>query len=198
MLDRFRLKYLLPATALLLFAQGVLGTAAPRGARWAAAEEPFRIQQPDTAAERQAPAADSAGVAPTEPQPVSAAEIRRQRRAQQRAAREDARRREAFDTLPAETRDSLFAEHIDSLVAQHPAGDSLRTDSLGRDTVRQPKPAQPFLDDPIEGKSTDSLVYDVRRKLVHVYNQGDVTYQTSNLKADYMRIDMADKMVYAY
>ena len=55
-----------------------------------------------------------------------------------------------------------------------------------------------FLDDPITGKNTDSLVYDVRNKLVYIYNKGDVTYQNSNLKADYMRIDMDSKMVYAY
>ncbi len=50
----------------------------------------------------------------------------------------------------------------------------------------------------ISGKNNDSLVYDVRNKLVYIYNKGDVTYQNSNLKADYMRIDMDSKMVYAY
>lgn len=64
--------------------------------------------------------------------------------------------------------------------------------------MKTPRPAGAFLDDPITGKNTDSLVYDVRNKLVYIYNKGDVTYQNSNLKADYMRIDMDSKMVYAY
>ena len=34
--------------------------------------------------------------------------------------------------------------------------------------------------------------------LVFINNEGDITYQNSNLKADYMRIDMDSKMVYAY
>ena len=38
----------------------------------------------------------------------------------------------------------------------------------------------------------------MRNKLVYVYNEGDVTYQNSNLKADFMRIDMTDKTVFAY
>ena len=76
--------------------------------------------------------------------------------------------------------------------------DSLAADTLRRDSVKTPRPAGAFLDDPITGKNTDSLVYDVRNKLVYIYNKGDVTYQNSNLKADYMRIDMDSKMVYAY
>ena len=67
-----------------------------------------------------------------------------------------------------------------------------------QDSARQPRPAGKFLDDPITGKNSDSLVYDVKNKLVYIYNQGDVTYQESNLKADFMRIDMESKLVYAY
>ena len=55
-----------------------------------------------------------------------------------------------------------------------------------------------FLDDIISGKNTDSLVYDVRNKLVYIYNEGDVNYQDMNLKADFMRINMDSKEIYAY
>jgi hypothetical protein len=34
--------------------------------------------------------------------------------------------------------------------------------------------------------------------LVYIYNQGDITYETSNLKADFMRIDLNSNLVYAY
>ncbi len=67
--------------------------------------------------------------------------------------------------------------------------DSLASRS-GSDTTRNPRAARPFLDDQLSGKNTDSLVYDVRNKRVYVYNEGDVTYQNRNLKADYMQIDM--------
>ena len=82
--------------------------------------------------------------------------------------------------------------------AESRATESLAADTVGRDTVKKPRPAGAFLDDPISGKNTDSLVYDVRNKLVYIYNQGDVTYQNSNLKADFMRIDMNSKLVHAY
>ena len=64
--------------------------------------------------------------------------------------------------------------------------------------MKTPRPAGAFLDDPISGKNKDSLVYDVRNKMVYIYNEGDITYQNSNLKADYMQINMDNKMVYAY
>lgn len=74
--------------------------------------------------------------------------------------------------------------------------DTLRRDSVAR--PRTPRKARPLLDAPITGKNSDSLVYDVRNRRVYIYNQGEVTYQNRRLKADYMRIDMADKMIYAY
>ena len=76
--------------------------------------------------------------------------------------------------------------------------DSTRQDSTAVEEPRKERKPEAFLDDPIMGKNTDSLVYDVRNKLVYIYNAGDITYQTSNLKADYMKIDMSDKMIYAY
>ena len=109
----------------------------------------------------------------------------RLRRAKERAARRQARRNAAAADAPAVPRDTL-------------AADTLAADTMQRDTARKPRKATGFLDGAIEGKSTDSLVYDVRNKLVYVYNEGDVTYQNSNLKADFMRIDMTDKTVFAY
>ena len=175
---------------ILLFAQIVLGGGAPRTTRNPAPGDtvpvPFRADaiRPDTSA-----------------RPPFVTPSRREAR---RQAREEARRREAFNALPQEEKDSLFSAQVDSLVAQKADSpgaarpDSLAADTLRRDSVKTPRPAGAFLDDPITGKNTDSLVYDVRNKLVYIYNKGDVTYQNSNLKADYMRIDMDSKMVYAY
>ena len=175
---------------ILLFAQIVLGGGAPHTTRNPAPGDtvpvPSRADaiRPDTSA-----------------RPPFVTPSRREAR---RQAREEARRREEFNALPQEEKDSLFSAQVDSLVAQKADSpgaarpDSLAADTLRRDSVKTPRPAGAFLDDPITGKNTDSLVYDVRNKLVYIYNKGDVTYQNSNLKADYMRIDMDSKMVYAY
>lgn len=34
--------------------------------------------------------------------------------------------------------------------------------------------------------------------MVYIYNEGDVTYQEQQLKADYMQIDMNSKLIHAY
>ncbi len=76
---------------------------------------------------------------------------------------------------------------------------------LRRDSVEQQSESRSAgsgsatgLDDLIRGTNSDSLVYDVRRRQVYIYNQGDITYQDMNLKADYMRMDMDSKEIYAY
>ena len=87
--------------------------------------------------------------------------------------------------------------HADSLLLTQDslAGiDSLSQDSLAKDTTA----SKPFLEDVISGKNTDSLVYDLKNKTVYIYNEGDVTYQDMNLKADFMRINMDTKQIYAY
>ena len=130
---------------------------------------------------------------------------RSQRRAARQAAREQTRRAAEFNALPQKERDSIFSTQVDSLVARKSGElDSLRgntlpmSDTVRRDTVKAPKEPSSFLDAPIYGKNSDSLVYDVRNKLVYIYNEGDITYEKNNLKADFMRIDMDKKLVYAY
>jgi len=104
--------------------------------------------------------------------PEAATQSRRDRREQARAAREQARRRAAFEALPQEQLDSLITQKGDSLEGRG-------ADTIARDTVKEKKPQKPgaFLDDPISGKNKDSLVYDVRNKMVYIYNEGDITYQ---------------------
>ena len=170
------------ATVLLLFAQAVLGTATGRGVPGIRPDDTLtlRASAPVAASPLRSDAAT-----PSDTEEAARPDNPRLRRAQERAARRQARRNAAAADTPAVPRDTL-------------AADTLAADTMQRDTARKPRKATGFLDGAIEGKSTDSLVYDVRNKLVYVYNEGDVTYQNSNLKADFMRIDMTDKTVFAY
>ena len=175
---------------LLLFAQAVLGTAAGRGVPGIRPDDTLtlRASAPVAASPLRSDAATPSATeeaARPDSEEASRPDNPRLRRAQERAARRQARRNAAAADAPAVPRDTL-------------AADTLAADTMQRDTARKPRKATGFLDGAIEGKSTDSLVYDVRNKLVYVYNEGDVTYQNSNLKADFMRIDMTDKTVFAY
>ena len=74
--------------------------------------------------------------------------------------------------------DSL--RRADSLVRS----DSLRRNGLFPGVVPDSllRPAdtvyhKPFLDDVISGKNEDSLVYQVQKKIVYIYEKGDVKYQ---------------------
>ena len=182
-MEKFRVKYLVSAAVVLLFAQLVFGFPASP----AAGAAPLR----DTLN----PASDSAREAiarqetATPEEPLS----RRERRRQQREAREAERRRAAFDSLPQQERDSLFSASVDSLV-------ELKSAAPQRDSSKRKggKKGGAFLEDIISGQNTDSLVYDVRNKTVYVYNEGSVSYQNSSLKADFMRINMDNKLIYAY
>ena len=180
---------------LLLFAQAVLGTAAGRGVPGIRPDDTLtrRASAPVAASPLRSDAAtpsDTEEAARPDSEEAARPDNPRLRRAQERAARRQARRNAAAADTPAVPRDTLAADTL--------AADTLAADTMQRDTARKPRKATGFLDGAIEGKSTDSLVYDVRNKLVYVYNEGDVTYQNSNLKADFMRIDMTDKTVFAY
>ena len=102
------------------------------------------------------------------------------------------------DTLK---RDSIrrvreMQQTIDSIMAS--AGvdqDSLETLS---DTIVQRRRSGSGLDRIIKGRATDSLYYDMRKKMVYLYEKGDVTYDNMNLQADFMNIDLDTKNIYAY
>ena len=70
--------------------------------------------------------------------------------------------------------------------------------STTSDTVRRKRKAQPAFNDIIKGKATDSVVFDARNNLIYSFRDGDVTYQGMNLKADFMRVDMQSKDVFAH
>ncbi len=83
----------------------------------------------------------------------------------------------------------------------------MRSSQLGIDSLLTAQPdttlnggrkQRNFLEEVISGKNKDSLYYDVRGKMVHIYEQGDVTYGNMNIKADYMRVSMDSKEILAY
>lgn len=54
-----------------------------------------------------------------------------------------------------------------------------------------------FLDHPIFGKNRDSLVYDVKQKMIYIHGDGAVKYDNIELQAEYTAIDTKNKMVHA-
>lgn len=114
--------------------------------------------------------------------------IRQDTTPQQRTRRSERRRSErlarpAADTAVAVAADTV-ATDVDTVMLQV------------ADTVRRAKKAG--LDKPISGKASDSLYYDLRNKMVYIYEQGDVSYGDMNLKADFMNINLDNKNIYAY
>ena len=114
--------------------------------------------------------------------------IRQDTTPQQRTRRSERRRSErlarpAADTAAAVGADTV-ATDVDTVMLQV------------ADTVRRAKKAG--LDKPISGKASDSLYYDLRNKMVYIYEQGDVSYGDMNLKADFMNINLDNKNIYAY
>lgn len=97
--------------------------------------------------------------------------------------------------------DSLGNEFANQLI------DSLRQDSTTYDTTTQVAPTKrkskidttrkPFLDAPIFGKSSDSLVYDVALKNIYVHKGGQMKYQDIELEGDYIKMNTVTKLVHA-
>ena len=147
------------------------------------------------------PAGDSA--APDEGQRAADRKSRRRlaraaragrERAETPAAASDSDSVQASDTAVRVVPDSLVV-WADTLPSDSIVADSLTGDTLAvRDTTRKGS----MLEAPIKGKNRDSLVFNVRDKMVYVYGEGDITYQTMNMKADYMRINMDTRVIRAY
>ena len=114
--------------------------------------------------------------------------IRQDTTPQQRTRRSERRRSERLARPAADTAATVAADtvatDVDTVMLQV------------ADTVRRAKNAG--LDKPISGKASDSLYYDLRNKMVYIYEQGDVSYGDMNLKADFMNINLDNKNIYAY
>ena len=168
-------KYLLTAILSAFIAPFVFGFASQQGPNGRIVEDSLQLSAPAPTT----PSGDSLLADPA---------ARTSRRSLRRSKR----------NTPKPPIDSVQQPTIDSTTLAEPNADSAILATPRTDSVRERRPAQKVLDAPITGKNTDSLVYDVRNKLVYIYNEGDVTYEKSNLKADFMRIDLNSKLVYAY
>ena len=88
--------------------------------------------------------------------------------------------------------------------ASRNANNTIKSDTTTADTLSVTIPdstlrrAKAALTMPITGRATDSLHYDLRTKKVYLYEQGEVTYDKFNLKADFMDIDLNTNNVLAY
>lgn len=67
------------------------------------------------------------------------------------------------------------------------------SDSIAGDTIA----SESFLDDIITGQNTDSLVYNIKEKMVYIYKEGEINYQNLTLKADFIQVNMESRNVYA-
>ena len=124
---------------------------------------------------------------------------RRRRLAETKRQKEEKEATKSDSLSPAKQSTAMLSE-VDSI-----ASDSLKripeNDSIvvKRDTTKtKKKKGGGGLDQIVDGKNTDSLCYDVLNKQVYIYNQGDVKYEEKSLQADFMRIDMNKKEIYAY
>lgn len=172
-MKHFKAKYTLLAAILLLFGQALIGRSGTAELLHAARQD--SIQRLGEAA-----GIDSSALPAEEP----SRRERRPRRPSRTAATDSA----------ALMHDHDHDHHLhDHATEQHAA------DTLPRDTVARRRSGGGMgLQDVISGTNTDSLIYDLRSKKVYIYNEGDVTYQDMNLKADFMQMDMTSKEIYAY
>lgn len=97
----------------------------------------------------------------------------------------------AIDSLMLPSNDSARRRSITPYANRQQ--DTIRRDSTQSDSMV----TKNFLDDIISGKNTDSVRYRPKEKLVYIYNDGDVTYGTMNMKADFMRMELDNKLLFA-
>lgn len=90
--------------------------------------------------------------------------------------------------------DSLLIKS-DSQISDSLKIDSIMTDSIKKDTVKKPKKA--FLDDILNAKNKDSLIYDMKSNRIYMYKDGEVEYQDKVLKADYIDLDIESDRIEA-
>ena len=112
------------------------------------------------------------------------------------ASRQDTIARDSLRTRDSLRQAQEIKQQIDSLREEM----GLSDDSLAvlNDTIIKSRRSGSGLDRIIKGRATDSLYYDMRNKMVYIYEKGDINYGDMNLQADFMNIDLDSKNIYAY
>ena len=82
----------------------------------------------------------------------------------------------------------------DSLAIQN---NLLLNDSLAVTQPDSTKTKKPVLEAEIKYNATDSIITDMENQKVYLYKDGVVTYQSIELKADYIALDLNNKEIYA-
>lgn len=80
-------------------------------------------------------------------------------------------------------------------IALDSAGNLVASDTLSADST--PKVKKAFLEDVLNSKNKDSLIYDIKSGRVYIYNEGEVLYQDKTLNADYIDMDMTNDLISA-
>ncbi len=65
------------------------------------------------------------------------------------------------------------------------------------DTTRKDSSKVVSVDSPVKYQSNDSLVFEIDSQKIYLYNQGQVNYQSIELKANYIAFDMSKNDIYA-
>ncbi|MFN3529097.1 MAG: putative LPS assembly protein LptD [Bacteroidia bacterium] len=95
-----------------------------------------------------------------------------------------------LDSLGALEPDSLGLLQSDSVAL----GDSSLSDSTAVPMLER-RPGD--LEDPVKYQSSDSIVFDLRTRIVRLYGEAEVDYQNINLKAEYIEQNLESKEVLA-
>lgn len=96
------------------------------------------------------------------------------------------------DTSSASFQDTLGILPTDSLL-----NDSLVNDSLKKQKPLRPKAKEGSFQSKVDYKATDSLRFNVKKQLVYLYGDAEVDYGKTNLKADYIELDLQKNEVFA-
>jgi hypothetical protein len=75
--------------------------------------------------------------------------------------------------------------------------DSLIADTAKKDTASLKMKKKSAIEDPVKYSAKDSLIFELDKKKVYLYNEAQVNYQNIELKAAYTEFDMGEKTVYA-
>ena len=96
------------------------------------------------------------------------------------------------DTSSASFKDTSGILPTDSLL-----NDSLVNDSLKKQKPLRPKAKEGSFQSKVDYKATDSLRFNVKKQLVYLYGDAEVDYGKTNLKADYIELDLQKNEVFA-
>ena len=105
-----------------------------------------------------------------------------------RRNRRGVERRREIDTV-LQVADTTLRIALDS------SGNLVASDTLSADST--PKVKKAFLEDVLNSKNKDSLIYDIKSGRVYIYNEGEVLYQDKTLNADYIDMDMTNDLISA-